>query len=91
MRSKLKLDLERLDVDSFETGNIVAGKGTVHAHGPTGTTGGPWSVNPDNTCGQATCQAVVTCIGETCGGCGTAHTCFPLDTEEVCVFTLYCG
>ncbi|HEX6041206.1 hypothetical protein [Longimicrobium sp.] len=85
MQRKMKLDLERLDVDSFQTDAVPAETGTVHGHGPTGTGGGQWSVNPNNTCGQATCVAVVTCIGETCGTCDTAYRC-TYDTSENCTF-----
>ena len=86
MRLKLKLNLERLNVESFQTENVSADKGTVHAYGTIRC-----SRDPENTCAEETCQAVVSCLGETCTGCDTAYKCYPLDTEEVCVFTLYCG
>jgi hypothetical protein len=75
MRLKLKLDLDRLNVESFQTENVPAQKGTVRGHSPMGTATLTWSVDPENTCGQDTCIAVVTCLGETCGGCDTAWKC----------------
>lgn len=60
--NKIKLDLDRLQVDSFETASADGERGTVHGH---------WSQ-------VGTCDARVgTCAyGATCGpGCGTRKTC----------------
>ena len=82
MRGKLKLDLDRLEVESFETEKVLADQGTVHAHGTVRC-----SVNPDYTCVEETCAAVVTCLGETCGGCDTAWKCTVNQTDDC---TFYC-
>jgi hypothetical protein len=60
--NKIKLDLERLSVDSFETSEAEAERGTVHGH---------WSQVGTCDARAATCQ-----YGGTCGpGCGTIKTC----------------
>jgi hypothetical protein len=60
--NKIKLDLNRLHVDSFETGADGAGGGTVHGH---------WSQVGTCDARVGTCQ-----YGATCGpGCGTIKTC----------------
>jgi len=62
---KLKLDLESLVVQTFETAEGDERKGTVHARDSWESTGGPYfcpadCVPTDNTCG----------VGDSCGrGC----------------------
>jgi len=80
MRTKLKF--EALEVESFHTEEIPEERGTVHGHGTIRC-----SVNPEHTCAEATCQAVHTCMGETCTGCGTAWECTLYQTDD-CSF--YC-
>lgn len=75
MTSKMKLELEALVVESFETGDAHGARGTVHGHAV-------WYTRHCNTDG-ATCDAAATCDGayscnvndntcmESCGICGT--------------------
>lgn len=62
---KLKLDLEALAVDSFNTGDDVDGRGTVNGNYVEKPT---TSMNDQMTCGQNTC-AGVSCY--TCSICMT--------------------
>jgi hypothetical protein len=60
--NKIRLDLDRLSVESFETSEGEAERGTVHGH---------WSQVGTCDARAATCQ-----YGGTCGnGCGTIKTC----------------
>ena len=68
MRSKLKLDLETLAVDSFDTANDTAKNGTVFGEQCTCWTNCtcPGCPSCDHTaCGQASCD----------GTCDTCNTC----------------
>jgi hypothetical protein len=64
---KLKLDVESLAVQTFETASDAGSRGTVQAHDSVGTTGGPWFCPAD--CGDS--QVKPSCgVGDTCGlGC----------------------
>lgn len=67
---KIKLNLDRLDVDTFETGRAEnPDRGTVHGH---------WS--QVGTCDgrAATCQAGGTCAITCRSGCGTGTICLEI-------------
>ena len=79
MRSKLKLDLETLAVDSFDTANETAENGTVFGEQCTCWTNCtcPGCPSCDASCG-GTCDASCngTCYEQTCANCGTGgYTC----------------
>ena len=63
---KLRLDLDTLAVETFDTGQEVEGEGTVFAH-----VSGLCSRNPDNTCGQWTCNGTEYTCARSCGDCGS--------------------
>jgi hypothetical protein len=75
--AKLRLNLDQLTVDSFDTADKPAKKGTVFGEQCT-----CWT-----NCGQETCPGYPTCDGtcaqESCGGscynteCSTCDTCNP--------------
>jgi hypothetical protein len=68
MRKKLKLDVETLRVDSFETKH-ENGEGTVHAHND------PWSFDWGSGCGDG-CTGHGTCDNATChSGCTVVFSC----------------
>ena len=85
MNSKLKLDLETLAVDSFDTASETAENGTVFGEQCTCWTnctcpGCPSCDNTacgQNTCGQHSCAASCngTCAGYTCAGTCDPWTC----------------
>ena len=65
---KLKLDLDRLAVDSFETQRLDGGSGTVHGMGPLNTNA--------NACHSKHASCEHPCRPITLGtGCTIAHTC----------------
>jgi len=69
---KLKLGLEELRVDSFDTGAAGEGRGTVHGHVSQFCTRGPVTCDVGYTC-----DGGYTCAGDTCvvlscdGACGS--------------------
>ncbi|HET7232130.1 MAG TPA: hypothetical protein VFJ16_19140 [Longimicrobium sp.] len=63
--NKLKLDLEALAVDSFQTGDDVDGTGTVNGHVAEKPT---TSMNDQMTCGQ------YSCAGASCYTCSICMT-----------------
>lgn len=73
---KLKLDLESLAVDSFQTGDDLEGQGTVHGHVEKPTT----SLNDQMTCGQNTCGGA-SCY--TCSICMTFDSMCQEQEEEL--------
>jgi hypothetical protein len=70
---KLRLDLEMLAVESFDTVDSESEKGTVLAHA-TGTCTG----DADYTCVEVTCFAENTCA-RSCGLCGS-YNCSVVDS-----------
>jgi hypothetical protein len=77
---KLRLEIDQLQVESFDTHGVGEGRGTVHGHVPPDDT---FTVN--GLLGPCTCQSVVnTCQGScnpsvchhTCVGCTIDLTCF---------------
>ncbi len=99
MRTKLRLNLDQLTVDSFDTSTVAAEKGTVFGEQCTCWTNCtcPGCPTCDNTaCGQASCEGTcntcgASCYGtcyDTCAGCPSGgYTCW-----ETCGQTaLYTG
>ncbi len=91
MRTKLRLNLDQLTVDSFDTSTVAAEKGTVFGEQCTCWTNCtcPGCPTCDNTaCGQNTCGN--TC-GDTCGA--SCNTCGDWTCEYTCGCTdpLYTG
>ena len=85
MRTRLKLDLEELSVDSFDTAAVAVEKGTVFAEQCTCYTNCtcPGCPTCDHTaCEQHTCAAM--CSATCYSACG--HTC----TETTALYT-NCG
>ena len=67
---KLKLDLEKLAVESFEMGVEEVERGTVHARDTLPDTGcNPWCTRYDS-CGS-TCRTCLepSCLDSVCGSC----------------------
>jgi hypothetical protein len=65
---KVKLEIDALAVESFDTGRDAAKReGTVHAH-----------VATDPTCQNQTCRFAETCYDSCDGVCGTYY-CAPTD------------
>ncbi len=56
---KLKLDMDSLMVEAFETGRADGSRGTVRAN--ESGTGGPWLCPADTTSDAPTCYVVQTC------------------------------
>ncbi|MBV9109966.1 MAG: hypothetical protein JO306_11210 [Gemmatimonadetes bacterium] len=89
MRTKLRLDVEALAVDSFATQSPVPGVGTVRGHDVSyrcGTT----NACTDNSCGAGTCypSCDIVCGSYKCGGdsypdCGSGGT----SCAAPCVYT----
>ncbi len=107
MQTKLKLNLEDLSVDSFDTVGVEKRKGTVFGEQCTCYTqctcpGCPTcDASCNGTCG-GTCEntCVNTCDDATCAGCGSDYTCDYLrcryELETACANTgcggsLCCG
>ena len=64
---KLRLEIEKIAVESFETDSAEAGqRGTIHGHATLRC-----SQDPNRTCYEETCQDVYTCGFLSCGACGT--------------------
>ena len=85
---KLKLDLDAIEVDSFETGRVLMWRGTVV--GRESLEGTFLEV----TCGQQTCQAVCVagsqqpyCAGGTAGGASCAYSCLANTCQQTCANT----
>jgi hypothetical protein len=74
---KLKLDIDHLEVDSFETDVGHDQRGTVHGLvspycTQTCDTANNYSCDGAYTCGaESTCRRINTCMYESCGACGT--------------------
>lgn len=85
--SKIKLRLDTLQVDTFQTaGSPDAARGTVQAHAITGFTSYCQCAYATN---YGTCQASCadTCGGPTCDyPCQTADTCY-LTCRDACAWT----
>jgi hypothetical protein len=76
--NKLKLDLDQLTVESFDTdASGIARRGTVRAHsercGPTDVCA---ATRGELTCGD-TCDYTCNTCGASCGGgCGSGYSCY---------------
>lgn len=75
---KLKLDLDHLAVESFDTADEKRGTGTVMGHDTircsnTCDTVDNYTCNGQYTCaGEATCHDLLTCRIDSCGDCNTS-------------------
>ena len=64
---KIKLDVDALAVESFETGGETMRQGTVDAH-----ESGPMGCSAATLCGVNTCVKIATCDYTLCRVCPTA-------------------
>lgn len=97
---KIKLEIETLEIVSFETTPAAANEGTVIAHDSLADYATCATAQYDYTCVgfQATCLAAgtngATCVAgftcpATCGWAQTCATCAPRETCTGCWVTLY--
>lgn len=83
---KIRLDLDALNVESFEPDETRGGRGTVHGAQITAYyqlcyAGDTW---------QASCTCEPTCNADTCYNCPTAGTCPPPPTAGERTCTGFC-
>jgi len=83
---KMKLDLESLSVESFDTGDVGGLKGTVFAKSSENTACGPGDED------DASRVYISHCWGQTCNGPSCVNTC-PPTACQTCANTCYhtCG
>jgi hypothetical protein len=81
---KIRLDLEALEVESFDTGDGQPPRGTVQGLGATHTCDLQCNNTPNGTCdGGMTCLLWDTCLESNCGYYSCAYTC-PPSAGETC-------
>jgi hypothetical protein len=68
---KLKMDLDELMVESFETAAESAERGTVHGHLSIRCDTVNATCDDANTCGGDTCNFAQNTCADSCGICGT--------------------
>jgi hypothetical protein len=94
--NKLRLDLDRLEVESFATDRGEGERGTVEAHVSLRCTGGGLTCDAGNTCADGdTCGAQASCYISCNGSCPAPCTnefsyCYN-NTCFNCSYPDYCG
>jgi hypothetical protein len=79
---KLRLNLDALSVETFQTDDVVNGTGTIEGYISTRCTGGAMTCNDANTC----VPAGATCDNDTCYvSCNGSCPCYPnYETYDGC-------
>jgi hypothetical protein len=78
---KLRLNLDALAVETFQTDNADGPTGTVEGYVSTQCTGGVLTCNGGNTCvaGGATCGGAETCLTNCYGSCVVCEPAYDTD------------
>jgi hypothetical protein len=71
MQKKIRIDVDELEVESFETQEEPQARGTVQAHASYGCSASCYSCDPPDTCAGNTCQF------ESCDGVCDSWFCSP--------------
>ncbi|HEU0052655.1 MAG TPA: hypothetical protein VFQ39_05740 [Longimicrobium sp.] len=71
MKKKIRMNVEKLEIASFEPQETPEARGTVRGHGSWGCTHTCYSCEPPATCGGNTCQF------ESCDGVCGSWLCTP--------------
>lgn len=82
MGKKMKLDVDAVQVESFETSPASGGEGTVHAHATKINSCVPTDCTCETDCG---CSGQWTCPGSVPGTCDGGATCYQTCRTGQCI------
>jgi hypothetical protein len=86
MVKKMKLELDKVQVESFDTTSAGSGVGTVHGHATQFATCVPTECCTNNTCEtDCGCSGQWTCPGSINGTCAGGATCYSTCHTGQCI------